>query len=484
MAFNFTIFAGRLDEAFVTWLVNEHALETVLHYEKLWQYYANERQAPPSVPESDAARPYAQAQEYGLPTRITGVRHFFYGGIHSTEPVTGVARKEVVIENDIAWRIDTMVDFLFGKPISLRSLAPDRDRAAQIETILRAVFDANGGPTFFQELALLGSIYGTVDIIVRPVPADAATLTLEIIEAPRSLPILHQDNYKQTDFYVQHYWQQTNDLAPPDATLPTTNRLGQPGPAPRQTHEVEILAPNAWQRYRDGLLIAQGANPLGVIPVVHIQNMVLPGRYEGQSDVEPLMPLQDELNTRLSDRANRIALQSFKMYLGRGITNFDQQQVMPGRMWSVDNPDAKIDEFGGDSGCPSENEHLEQVREALDKTSGVASVTAGILNGRLGNLTSAVALKVTLIGLLAKTQRKRRTYGRGIAELCRLILLALDQSGAFATTPGERDIEIYWPNPLPENVMERLQEAALKQQLGVPADQILREIAEIESGNG
>ena len=42
-------------------------------------------------------------------------------------------------------------------------------------------------------------------------------------------------------------------------------------------------------------------------------------RFEGLSDVEPLISLQDELNTRLCDRANRVTMQSFRMWLGKGI---------------------------------------------------------------------------------------------------------------------------------------------------------------------
>lgn len=217
-------------------------------------------------------------------------------------------------------------------------------------------------------------------------------------------------------------------------------------------------------------------NPLGVVPVVHIQNMPLPLRYEGQGDVEPLIPLQDELNTRLSDRASRITFQSFKMFLGKGIEGFEDRAVAPGRMWSTENPEAAIEEFGGDPGSPSEDTHINHIREALDKASGMASIAAGILKGRIGNLTSAVALKMTLMGVLSKTERKRKSYRQGIAEVSRLILLALDRLGIYPNEPEEREIEIHWPSPLPENLMEKLQEAQLKKELGVPQEQILKEL--------
>ncbi|MBN2210474.1 MAG: phage portal protein [Sedimentisphaerales bacterium] len=492
MAFDFSIFGGRLDEAFVDWLIRERSIEQVLHFEKLWRYYTNEMCELSDVGESEAARPYRQAQEYGLPGRITGLRHSYYGGVTGAQRIAGLRRKEVVIENDIAWRVDTLVDFLFGKPISIASQATDKKRAGEIETLLNAVFERNGGETFFQEIGLLGSVYGFVDVILRlteeggfaaagPKTWDetltrAKSIILEVIEAPRSLPILNEDNYKAMDFYVQHFWKACNALADAGELVKTTDRRGQLTAGQRQTHEVEVIGPDAWQRYSDGELVGIGHNVLGCVPVVHIQNMVLPGRYEGQSDVEPLMPLQDELNTRLSDRANRVTFQSFKMYLGKGIEGFEDRVVGPGRMWSSENPDATIEEFGGDPGSPSEQLHIQQVRESLEKASGVASIAAGILKGRIGNLTSAVALKVTLMGVLAKTQRKRRTYGKGIEDLCGLILRALDVTGIYPNDVTERDVDIIWPSPLPENVIEKLQEASLKKQLGVEQEQILKEI--------
>jgi len=523
MGFDFSIFnndpllrsAGPLDEQFVDWLVNERSIDMVLHYEKLWNYYHNEMceigpRGAGAVQELESARPYRQGQEYGLPSRITGVNYSFYGGIRGACQVRGVKRKEVVVENDIAWRIDTMMDFLFGKAINITSRAADGQRAEEIQQILRAVFEANGGMTYFQELALLGSIYGFVDVVLRcgagldgwsggghtnvgdvtdravsaeskaypfnEVLEKAGQIVLEPIEAPRSLPILDENDYRKINFYIQHFWQQHNKLGREDGFVATVNERGCRTGQQKETHNVEILGANYWQRYEDGELTGQGLNRLGVVPVVHIQNMPLPLLYEGQSDVEPLIPLQDELNTRLSDRANRVTFQSFKMYLGKGIDGFEDRVVSPGRMWSTENPDACIEEFGGDSGSPSEDAHINHVRESLDKASGVASVAAGILKGRIGNLTSAVALKVTLMGVLAKTERKRLSYGKGIADICRLILLALDKTGVYANRPEEREIEIHWPSPLPENLMEKLQEAKLKKQLGVPREQILKEL--------
>jgi hypothetical protein len=245
----------------------------------------------------------------------------------------------------------------------------------------------------------------------------------------------------------------------------------------RDSVEVtEIISASAWQRYEDRQLIAQGQTPWGFLPVVHIQNIAQPYYYEGLSDVEPLIPLQDELNTRLSDRANRITFQSFKMYLGKGIEGFENRPVSPGRMWCTDNPEAAIEEFGGDAKTPSEDMHIAEIREALDKASGVTPVVAGVLKNKLGNLTSAVALRLTLMGMLSKTDRKRFTYGQGIKRIVRMALTMLDEAGVYKTKESERDVEVIFPSPLPENMTEKLKEAQIKKDLGVPAEQVLKEL--------
>lgn len=97
---------------------------------------------------------------------------------------------------------------------------------------------------------------------------------------------------------------------------------------------TEIVSANAWQRYEGRQLVAEGELPWGFLPVVHIQNIAQPYCYEGLSDVEPLIPLQDELNTRLSDRGNRITFQSSgAVFLGA--KSF--VSVSPGKMFILRN---------------------------------------------------------------------------------------------------------------------------------------------------
>ena len=499
MGFDLHIFKDEQCGAdYIEWLVDERSIDIQARFTKLWDYYSN-----PSAPAisqrrhvAAGGRCYLQAQEYGLPPRITGLVHSASTGVFGGQQVRDVQRKEVVIENDIAWRINAAVDFLFGKPISFVSKSPNSQKRAEIESILKAVFEANGGIGYFQDMAVLGSVYGFIDCLVRPddeifesissssqsssfkdVLRLARTIGLELIEATRALPVLEENDYKQIRYYVQHFYQKRNALSKRSSFLERLLSPGRKGCDSRQVVAVtEITSASAWQRYEDKQLVAEGELPWGFLPVVHIQNIAQPYYYEGLSDVESLVPLQDELNTRLSDRASRITFQSFKMYLGKGIEGFEDRPVSPGRMWCTDNPEAAIEEFGGDAATPSEDLHIAEIREAMDKASGVTPVVAGVLKNKLGNLTSAVALRLTFMGMLSKTERKRFTYTEGLKKIAQMVLAILDKANIYKTSGADREIEIIFPSPLPENMMEKLKEAQIKKELGLPSAQILREL--------
>jgi hypothetical protein len=469
-------------------LLTHHQRQTVPRLERLWQYYRNALRQPTPT---GSSQPYEPAQTQGLPDRLrTGS-----GALH------GTARREQVIENDIAWRVHTLVDFMFGRSITLQSQAPDPDRARRIEQFLHAALDQAGGVSFFQDLALLGAVYGFVDVLVRgparsprsgagsTAEADPVSLAryfkLEPVEAPRVVPVINEADYRQLDAYMIHLRRPGMPAGASHLLQRVRQRvLGGGLPSGGTSEHTEVWTAEDYERYRmqrtgfgqQRQRVAQGRHKLGRLPVVHIQNLPQPYFYEGLSEVEPLIPLQDELNTRLSDRANRVTFQSFKMYLGKGIDGFTERPVGPGQMWATDNPDASIQEFGGDGDNPSEDAHIKEIRQAMDKTSAVPPVAAGLVEGKLGNLTSESALRVTLMGLLARTEKKRITYGQGIHRLCELLLHAADVHGVFPNKPEERSVRIDWPDPIPESESSQLRNAQRKLELGVPRQQVLTEL--------
>jgi hypothetical protein len=435
-----------LDEALLGALLERHERETAPRLATLWSYYRNRA-------EGAGVSRGRLPQVKGLPERLRGARRFSDSGRDD---------REVVIENDIAWRVQTGIDFLAGSPVRVVGEGAEGARREAIERAAEGVLAASGGLCMVQDMALLGSVYGHADLVVR---SGADGVRLELVEAPRVIAVLDPGDYRRWLAAVL-VWEQE---------VPAPDERG----GVRRIRGVEILGSTVRQLYVDERLVEETANPLGRVPVAHAQNASEPFAHGGVSDVEPLIPLQDELNTRLSDRAHRVTLQSFRMYLAKGIEGFAEggsASVGPGRVWSTDNPDASIESFGGDAASPSEESHIREIREAMDKTSGVTPVAAGVLSGKIGQLSSANALRVALIGLLAKTARKREAYGRALSSALEMALQLMHIEGRFETRPEERRVRIEWPDALPGDLSARLEAAETKRRLGVPRESVLEEL--------
>jgi hypothetical protein len=488
MAYRLAGFAGVLDEKLLEVLIREHAERTLPRLRRLWGYFRNAEAGP-------GRGAGALWQASGLPARLRGSRD---AGADDR-----LAAPEVVIENDIAWRIQAMVDFMFGKPVRILSTARDEGVRRLIERVLDAVWEASGGISLLQDTALLGHVYGHVDLLLReagrtgdggprrlraprPGPgavdedaagAAAAMLRVEVVDPTRGIPVTSASDYRRLEGYIVRYTRELNEVERwrPVAGM-VAHLSGREAPGRRRRSELtEIYSGGRRQVYEDGRLVEDAVNDLtpGATPVAHIQNISQPFRYEGIGEVEPLIPLQDELNTRLSDRASRVTLQSFKMYLMKGMGPAGKLSVAPGAIWTSDDPQASVQAFGGDGESPSESAHIQEVREALDKQSGVPPLASGVVRARIGNLTSANALRITLMGVLSKTARKRVTYGGGIARMCGLILEALDRAGVLKTEARDRGVRLHWPDPLPEDLREQAEAARVKAELGVPRERVL-----------
>ena len=504
-----------LDEAYLELVIDEHRRGVIPRLEKNWAYFRDAGGAGTAGPVGgtgigearwtgedliDAAgRRRSVGQAMGLPARF---RRSVAGG-DEVSP-------EGVIENDIAWRVQTMVDFMFGKPVQILSTADDPELRRTIERVLDAVWEASGGIGLMQDMALLGHVHGYVDLLLRIDEVGLTTggrlidalesgsrselaelIRIEPVEPRRGIAVLDPDDYRRIEAVVVHVERALNAvegggekkaMAGGWKPVPRGSRgekRKKRGRAGRKVGSVtEVVGRGTRAVFEDGEIVLRESRLLqpGVVPVVHIQNLSQPFRYAGIGEVEPLIGLQNELNTRLSDRASRVTMSSFKMYLAKRLEGFERMPVGPGRVWSTDDPDASIQAFGGDSSSPSESEHIEQVREAMDKVSGVPPLAGGVVRARIGNLSSATALRITLMSLLAKTARKRVTYGAGIEKVCRMVLTALDAAGVLRTAPGDRGVRLVWPDPQPVDPGDAVETAKKKAELGVADDRVLAEL--------
>ena len=287
--------------------IGTHAYRSKPRYEKLWAYYRNpieliRASGTTHTPHGAARGWYRSAQEIGLPSRIVG------NGTSGTEN----GRREVVVENDIGWRIASMVDFMFGSPIRIESLAEDQSTKQAVEDTLERVWEGSGGIAMLQDLATLGHVFGHVDLLVRideqglagARPDDADRwVSIEPIDARRGVAVLSETDYREIELYALHIaGADTPERTAARETarrgwldrLRSEKRAAKNHAATSDAGTSEVFTADGWLRIEEGQITEKHEWSLlpGTLPLVHIQNMSQPFVYEGIGEVEGLVGAQ------------------------------------------------------------------------------------------------------------------------------------------------------------------------------------------------
>jgi len=120
----------------------------------------------------------------------------------------------------------------------------------------------------------------------------------------------------------------------------------------------------------------------------------------------------------------------------------------------------------------------------MDKISAVPPLAGGVVRAKIGNLSSANALRVTLMSLLAKTMRKRVTYGRVIEHASTLALDYLNAAGVLRTDPDDRAVRVVW-GPLPVvDELAVIEAGREKLNLGIEPQRVLDDLGYNERDPG
>jgi Phage portal protein, SPP1 Gp6-like/Domain of unknown function (DUF4055) len=108
----------------------------------------------------------------------------------------------------------------------------------------------------------------------------------------------------------------------------------------------------------------RGANPYGFIPFVHVPNLPLANDPWGQSDLVDVIPINREIDERVSDQADVIRFHADPPIVFRGVTDHADLAVGPGTVWDIpSDADVKLLEWQGQS--VAVEEHIERLYRTL-----------------------------------------------------------------------------------------------------------------------
>lgn len=261
---------------------------------------------------------------------------------------------------------------------------------------------------------------------------------------------------------------------------------------------VEIIDDEWIEEYVNDELIDRRPNPMGFIPVVHIANKPVLASPWGLSDVLKIIDLNRRLNetaTMVLDIVNYYTA-PVTVVTGASMNNLEKGAA---KVWAIRQKDAKVENLSGGM------EGLEGALNMIDRLKNFMHELSGIPQSALGESqpvsnTSGVALSIQYLPTLMQYSLKKVQYGNGYVDISRMALQTLfvfepDKLVYDPSTegimregqPGRIDpddpqvynIEVIWPDPLPIDVLVKLNEIQLKMALGLESKKgALKELGE------
>jgi hypothetical protein len=249
---------------------------------------------------------------------------------------------------------------------------------------------------------------------------------------------------------------------------------------------TEILTDESIEEYINDEMIDSRPNPLGVIPVVHIPNVLISGSPWGLSDCHDIIVLNRNYNEVATDVADIINYHAAPVTVITGAKASNLEKG-PKKVWGGLPKDAQVFNLeGGGSGLAGAIQYLQVVKAAMHEMVGIPESALGQVQP-ISN-TSGVALSIQYQPLMNRYQQKIVQYGKGLEQVNSLILrtLAVKEPETFTWNPnfngpikpGQYPILdpmdpltyqtfVHFPQPLPLDKLIVLNEIQTKMGMGL-----------------
>lgn len=261
---------------------------------------------------------------------------------------------------------------------------------------------------------------------------------------------------------------------------------------------TEILTDDRIEEYINDELIDSRPNPIGIVPIIHIANVLVSGSPWGLSDCHDIIVLNRNYNEVATDVADIINYHAAPVTVITG-AKASSLEKGPKKVWGGLPKDAQVFNLeGGGQGLQGAMEYLKVIKTAMHEMVGVPETALGQVQP-ISN-TSGVALSIQYQPLMNRYQQKMIQYGEGMQQINSLILrtLAFKEPELFIwdqakngpikkfqlpvldlNDPSTYESTVHFPPPLPLDKLIVLNEIQSKMAMGLESREgALRQLGE------
>lgn len=260
---------------------------------------------------------------------------------------------------------------------------------------------------------------------------------------------------------------------------------------------TELITDEGIEEYINDELIDSRPNPIGEIPITHIPNIPVASSPWGLSDIQDIITLNREYNEKATDASDIINYHSAPVTVITG-AKASQLEKGPKKVWGGLPKDAQVFNLELGAGLEGPLAYLELLKRSMHELTGVPETALGQMQP-ISN-TSGVALSIQYQPLMNRWQLKTTQYGKGLQRVNTLIIKhlfvympeelthdptedpPLKDGQLPALDPGNpvsyRSV-VHWPEPLPLDVLVKLNEIQGMMALGLESKRgALRKLGE------
>lgn len=212
----------------------------------------------------------------------------------------------------------------------------------------------------------------------------------------------------------------------------------QKSPILRRVTEKTLLYKEIWTA--DDIRVFEGSteidvfeNPYGFIPFVQIKNFPVAGHSRGTGDLDDIIPLNVELNTKKSDVSEVIDYHSAPITLvyGAKIGNLEKGA---NKVWGGLPKDSRVENLGLQGDLTASSNYIAEIKSSMCEIGGIPETVLGGATA-ISN-TSGVALQYMNMPLVERTNIKRECSKTGLETINKFILYIAQIEGLI-TKPAE-----------------------------------------------
>lgn len=370
---------------------------------------------------------------------------------------------------------DYITNFCFGKGIQFH--VPEQNEAI-IPQLLHEVWDNHNSKHYvLWEMGQLASVTG--DCFVKVAYEEPYT---------DSIGIFHSGRIRIIPLNPAHCFPEYH---PHDRDRLIRFKLKYRfwGTSPEGTRQVytftEILSDDMVQQFVNDELIDEYPNAIGTIPIVHIPNTTISSSPWGQSDIWDIIPLNRELNEKMLEVSDIINYHAAPVTIITG-AKASQLERGPKKVWAGLPKDASVFNLESRGEMSGALEYITFLKRTMHEITGVPESALGQFQP-VSN-TSGVALAIQYQPMMNRFMMKKIHFTKGLERINELVIrtaaifepymLTWDPSRAeqpekdqlTQLDPADPLIyktTVHWPEPLPVDVLIKLNEVQAKMQLGL-----------------